>query len=91
MPHEALPDPDWTKASDKSAADWQAEAGIGDMGEEEKAETIALMIAQAKGMGAEPAAGSSGPQAQGNGNGVKPPPNGNGNRTAPAYKRWKPK
>ncbi|MDR1985885.1 MAG: hypothetical protein LBP88_02800 [Treponema sp.] len=63
MPHEALPDPDWTKASDKRAADWQAEAGIGDLGEEEKAETIARMIAQAKKI-----PGSGGPQAQGDGN-----------------------
>ncbi|MHB9292732.1 hypothetical protein Holit_01835 [Hollandina sp. SP2] len=79
MPHERLPDPDWSKASDKSAADWQAEAGIGDLGEAEKAETIARMIAQAKGKGAEPAPGSSGPQAQGDGNGA-----------AATYKRWKP-
>ncbi|MDR0723306.1 MAG: hypothetical protein LBF75_11065 [Treponema sp.] len=45
MPHEQLPDPDWTKASDKNAADWQAEAGIGDLPEAEKEKVITQMIA----------------------------------------------
>jgi hypothetical protein len=78
MPHEKLPDPDWTKASDKSAAEWQAEAGIGDLPEEEKEARIRRLIAEAKGETPPP----EGSGAQENGNG-----NTNGD---PAYKRWKP-
>ncbi|MDR2630376.1 MAG: hypothetical protein LBC60_05590 [Spirochaetaceae bacterium] len=77
MPHEHLPEPDWSKASDKSAADWQAEMGIADLETEEKEKAITGMIAEAK--GEDLAAGVSPPKR----NGV---PNG----TAPVYKRWKP-
>jgi hypothetical protein len=48
MPHEQIPEPDWGKALDKSAADWQAEAGIADLDEVEKEETIKRMIAAAR-------------------------------------------
>jgi hypothetical protein len=84
MPHEKLPDPDWTRASDKSAAEWQAEAGVGALDEAEKEKAIARLIAQAKG-------GESFSLAPAQGNGGKG--NGNGNGTHPpvtAYKRWKP-
>jgi hypothetical protein len=87
MPHEKLPDPDWTKASDKSAAEWQAEAGIGDLPEEEKETHIRRLIAGVKGDAPPP----QGPVLPGNGNGNG---NKNGNGTNPpfttTYKRWKP-
>jgi hypothetical protein len=84
MPHEKLPDPDWTRASDKSAAEWQAEAGIGALDEAEKEKTLARLIAQAKGgenFSSAPAQGNGG-KGNGNGNGTHPP--------VTAYKRWKP-
>jgi hypothetical protein len=79
MPHEQLPEPDWTKATDKSATEWQAEVGIGDLPEAEKEALITRMIAGAK-------EGTPTPEPPGNGNN-----NGNDNGTnPPAYKRWKP-
>jgi mono/diheme cytochrome c family protein len=77
MPHEQLPEPDWSKASDKSASDWQAEMGIAELKTEEKEKAIKGMIAEAK--GEDLAAGVS-PLKR----------NGAPNGTAPAYKRWKP-
>jgi hypothetical protein len=55
MPHEQIPGPDWSKASDKTAAEWQAEAGLADLDEAEKEETIKRMIAGAR-RGTPPAA-----------------------------------
>jgi hypothetical protein len=47
MPHEQLPEPDWTLATDKSAAEWQAEAGIAGLDTAEKERAITRMIALA--------------------------------------------
>jgi hypothetical protein len=47
MPHEYIPTPDWSKASDKSASEWQGEMGITDMPEAEKEKRIAGIIAAA--------------------------------------------
>jgi hypothetical protein len=103
MPHEQLPEPDWSKASDKSAADWQAEAGIADLDAAEKEKVIGRMIAEARG-GTSPTdrVATSGNRAVSapialNGiasNGTAVPPN-NGVAPPPApsppvYKRWKP-
>jgi hypothetical protein len=49
MPHEQLPNPDWSKAQDKSAADWQAEMGIADLDAREKETVIGRMIAEVRG------------------------------------------
>jgi hypothetical protein len=49
MPHEQIPGPDWSKASNKTAAEWQAEAGVADLDEAEKEETIKRMIAGVRG------------------------------------------
>ncbi|MDR0758895.1 MAG: hypothetical protein LBF74_02145 [Treponema sp.] len=101
MPHEQLSEPDWSKATDKSAADWQAEAGIADLGAEEKETVIKRMIAEAL-AGTSPAAnGASGNGAAsapaGNGGPASvTPPNGDTPQAAPnggpppVYKRWKP-
>jgi hypothetical protein len=75
MPHEQLPEPDWSKATDKSAAEWQAEAGMADMDATEKEKAIGEMIAEACG-GASPAA--------------RPPEAAQGNGADNGYKRWKP-
>ncbi|MDR0410176.1 MAG: hypothetical protein LBH18_07280, partial [Spirochaetaceae bacterium] len=79
MPHEHIPNPDWSKAVDKSAADWQAEAGIADMEEAEKEKTIKDMIARAM-------EGSAAGRAAVSGN-DKDAPN---SRPPLHYKRWKP-
>jgi hypothetical protein len=79
MPHEHIPNPDWSKAVDKSAADWQAEAGIADMKEAEKEKTIKDMIAHAM-------EGSAAGRAAVSGN-DKDAPN---SRPPLHYKRWKP-
>jgi hypothetical protein len=99
MPHEQLPGPDWSKASDKSAADWQAETGVADLNAAEKEKTIGRMIAEAlagnggNGNGAASTpAGNGGPASVANGTAAPPqaaPPNGNGT-PPPVYKRWKP-
>jgi hypothetical protein len=73
MPHEQLPDPDWSRASDKSAADWQAEAGIADLDAAEKEKVIGRMIAEAL-AGTPPAAAANGAS----GNGAASMPAGNG-------------
>jgi hypothetical protein len=74
MPHEHIPDPDWSKAVDKSATEWQSEAGIAGMDEAEKEKAIKSMIARAlEGSAAGRAAVSAA-----------------GTAPAPQYKRWKP-
>ena len=82
MPHEQLPDPDWSRASDKSAADWQAEAGIADPDAAEKEAHIKRMIAETL-AGTPPSAAANGVSGNGTasaGNGgpasVAPPDNG---------------
>jgi hypothetical protein len=98
-PHEQIPDPDWSKASDKSAADWQAEAGIADLDAEEKERVITQKIAEIR---ARRSAASGSGVAFGNGSGatgnsasVAPPPTAPGGNeawpggTPPEYKRWK--
>ncbi|MDR2663875.1 MAG: hypothetical protein LBC31_12855 [Treponema sp.] len=82
MPHEKLPEPDWSKAQDKSAADWQAEQGIGGLPEEEKEKSIGRLIAQARGL---PPSSPERAVPQGTGSG-----NTTGSGVNPAYKRWKP-
>jgi hypothetical protein len=52
MPHEYIPNPDWSKASDKSASEWQGEKGITDMPDVEKEKRIAGIIAESKVNGA---------------------------------------
>jgi hypothetical protein len=80
MPHEQIPGPDWSKASDKTAAEWQAEAGLADLDEAEKEKAIKGMITRAlEGSAANKAAVSATGTA----------PNGNA-APAPQYKRWKP-
>jgi hypothetical protein len=89
MPHERLPNPDWSKASDKSAAEWQGEMGMAEMPEAEKEKTLAGILAEARGL---PAPNGNGGRAQSSGNGrPQTPPNGNGGQPPPpVYKRWKP-
>jgi hypothetical protein len=78
MPHEQLPEPDWTRATDKSAAEWQAEAGIAGLAPAKKEEAIQRLIA-----GILPAA----PLSREN----KPPvPVPGGGEPPPVYHRWKP-
>jgi hypothetical protein len=77
MPHELLPEPDWTLATDKSATEWQAEAGIGELDEAEKEKAIKRLIA-AKTEKTLPAE-------------EKPPePRKGENGTSSGYKRWTP-
>jgi hypothetical protein len=76
MPHEQIPDPDWSQASDKSAADWQREKGITDLPPEEKEKILTNMLAQAR-------------RDSSAGNGASPP-NGNGSRQPPAGKPFPP-
>jgi hypothetical protein len=96
MPHELLPNPDWTRAAEKNAAEWQAEAGIADLDAAEKEKAIGRLIAQAKGISL-PSEGTasvpdSPPPAAGNGAApASPPGNGASVGPSPAYKRWKPK
>ncbi|MDR2634343.1 MAG: hypothetical protein LBC51_12095 [Treponema sp.] len=82
MPHERLPEPDWSKAQDKSAAEWQAEMGVAELPEEEKEKIIGRLIAQARGL---PPSSPERAVPQRNGSG-----NTNGSGVNPAYKRWKP-
>jgi hypothetical protein len=81
MPHEQLPDPDWSRASDKSAADWQSETGMAYMEEADKEKAIKGMIAQALPSADGGAASGNGaaapPQAAPGGNG-DPAPASNG-------------
>jgi hypothetical protein len=94
MPHEHIPDPDWSKAVDKSAAEWQAEAGIADLNEAEKEKAIKGMIARALEGSATNRPAVSTARTAPNGNGTVP----NGNAAPapvappppPQYKRWKP-
>jgi hypothetical protein len=80
LPHEHVPDPDWSLAADKSAADWQAEMGVAELPEDEKEKAIRGLIAQAGGGGgllpASPAGGAA--------------PQENGSGASPGYTRWKP-
>jgi hypothetical protein len=85
MPHEKLPNPDWTRGSDKSAAEWQTEAGIAELPEEEKETAIVRRIAAAGGFPSPPA--EIPPQRNGQGNGGSTE---NGNQNGSGYKRWKP-
>jgi hypothetical protein len=85
MPHEKLPNPDWTTASDKSAAEWQAEAGIAEIPEEEKEAAIVRRIAAAGGFPSLSA--GTPPPGNGQGNGASAE---NGNQNGIGYKRWKP-
>jgi hypothetical protein len=78
MPHERLPEPDWTRATDKSAAEWQAEAGIAGLDEAEKEQTIRRMIAAA-------IPGKPLPPEEKTAESKK-----NGNEASSKYKRWKP-
>ncbi|MDR1249780.1 MAG: hypothetical protein LBK63_10800 [Treponema sp.] len=81
MPHEQLPEPDWSRATDKTAAEWQAEAGIAGLNEAEKERAIKQIIAAA--ILEKP--GKNLPPEE------KPPePGENGNEASPAYRRWKP-
>jgi hypothetical protein len=97
MPHEQIPNPDWSKAQDKSATEWQAEVKIADLDAAEKEKVITHMIAEAR-EGRFPAPGGKGgsaytgplprvaPSGNGTPSGGKPP-----DRTLPPeYKRWKP-
>ncbi|MDR0403078.1 MAG: hypothetical protein LBH35_05750, partial [Treponema sp.] len=78
MPHEQIPNPDWSKASDKTAAEWQAENGVAELGEAEKEEAIKDMIARALGspLAVADRGTVSGNRAASNGNGTVS--NGNG-------------
>jgi hypothetical protein len=87
MPHEQIPDPDWSKASDKTAAEWQAEAVIADRAEAAKDKVITGMIVQALEGSVADRAAVSGNETASNGDGTVP--NGNGS-PSPQYKRWKP-
>jgi hypothetical protein len=78
MLHEQLPEPDWTKATDKSAADWQAETGIADLDGAEKEKVLGRMIAEARG-GTSPSAIPGKNEAS-----------SKGTQAPPVYKRWKP-
>jgi hypothetical protein len=99
MPHEQLPEPDWSKAQDKSAAEWQAEAGITDLDAEEKEKVIGRMIAEARaGRFPAPKGAVSAPEEKGGPAPASPlpqaAPGGNeapSGETPPVYKRWKPK
>ncbi|MDR0556805.1 MAG: hypothetical protein LBG43_02895 [Treponema sp.] len=92
MPHERLPDPDWTKASDKSAAEWQDEAGIAESPDDEKEKSIARFIAESIGR---PLPSPEAPPESGEGRGNR---NENGNKNenrnangnAGGHNRWKP-
>jgi hypothetical protein len=77
MPHEQIPEPDWTTAKDKSAAEWQTEAGIADLDEAEKEKSIKRLISDkiGKPLPAEKK------QAE---------PKDDENVTPPGYKHWKP-
>jgi hypothetical protein len=86
MPHEQIPEPDWTKASDKSAADWQAEAGIGDLPEAEKEKVIAQMIADTNPKHFSASQGGGLSPAKKHGEGIAAPKESPPSR----YKRWKP-
>ncbi|MDR2663879.1 MAG: hypothetical protein LBC31_12875 [Treponema sp.] len=96
MPHEQLPEPDWSKAQDKSAADWQAEAGLAELPEEEKEKSIGRLIAQARGLPPPSPEGAAPPQKdEANPAYKRWKPGSSGgaakeNRNAGAYKRWKP-
>jgi hypothetical protein len=90
MPHEKIPSPDWSKAQDKTAAEWQAEAGLADREAEEKEKIIKGKIAEiqadfrlgnaqaTEGTAAPPQVAPDGDKP----NRTPPPP--------PVYKRWKP-
>ncbi|MDR3116088.1 MAG: hypothetical protein LBU25_11290 [Treponema sp.] len=102
MPHEQLPEPDWTRGSDKSAVEWQAEAGVAELPEDEKEKAIRRLIAQAGGGGGLlPSSPAGGAAPREHGSGASPgyklwkPEQagtaGNGQEAKPsAYKRWKP-
>jgi hypothetical protein len=75
MPHEQIPEPDWTQATDKSAAEWQAEAGIAGLDEAEKEQAIKRLIAAKTG---KPLSSEEKPD--------KPKEDGN----EALYKQWKP-
>jgi hypothetical protein len=77
MPHEQLPDPDWSLATDKSAVEWQTGTGIVELPEEEKEKVIARLIAGAKGF---PPLSPEGVV----------PPQKDEDEANTAYKRWKP-
>jgi hypothetical protein len=79
MPHEKLPEPDWTIAKDKTAAEWQTEAGIAGLDTEEKEQIIKRMIAE-KLENSLPLSEEKKPSEPENG----------GNGTAFGYQRWKP-
>jgi hypothetical protein len=89
MPHEYIPAPDWSKASDKTAAEWQTEAGIADMDNAEKEKAIKGMIARAlEGSATDrPAVPAAGPAPNGN---AAPAPVAPPAPPPPQYKRWKP-
>jgi hypothetical protein len=89
MPHEQIPDPDWSKASDKTAAEWQTEAGIADMDNAEKEKAIKGMIARAlEGSATDrPAVPAAGTAPNGN---AAPAPVAPSAPPPPQYKRWKP-
>jgi hypothetical protein len=85
MPHEQIPEPDWTKISDKSAADWQAEAGIGDLPEAEKEKVIARMIADTNPKHFSASQGESLSPDKKHGEGIA-----DSKESLPRYKHWKP-
>jgi hypothetical protein len=96
MPHEQIPEPDWSKAMDKSAADWQTEGGIADIDDAEKEKNIKRMIADALGrpLPAADRTAVSGSGAASNRNGTVSNRNGKNapsSSPSPRYKRWKPK
>jgi hypothetical protein len=75
MPHEQIPEPDWTQATDKSAAEWQAEAGIAGLDEAEKEQAIKRLIAAKTGTPLSPEEKLDKPKEDGN---------------EALYKHWKP-
>ncbi|MDR2629863.1 MAG: hypothetical protein LBC60_02960 [Spirochaetaceae bacterium] len=94
MPHEYVPEPDWSRATDKSAAEWQAEAGIAELPEAEKEKAIAALLqgeetpqaGRPAATWAKPAYKRWKPEFPPEG----PPPGGNGNKSGSGYKRRKP-
>jgi hypothetical protein len=96
MPHEKIPSPDWSKAQDKTVAEWQDEEGIAGLEAEEKEKVIRGKIAEILAgnradfrmeNGSDYGTGSAPPQGAPDGYKPKgtPPP-----LPPPVYKRWKP-
>jgi hypothetical protein len=77
MPHEQIPEPDWAMSTGKNAAEWQTEAGIADLDEEKKENSIKRLIADK--------IGKPLPTEE-----KQTEPKGGENVTPSEYKRWKP-